>query len=190
MHQWTLGSHIIFYLSNLKNKIFKKSVDIGFQFIIFHLQIRANKQMKDLKIYLNIFSVLSDENRLKIYSLLINNPGGLYVCELTSLLNLPYYTISKCLKELEKVQLVEAKRIGKYILYKVPNINNENTNKQNDNQQNAGQQKDSIYLEFQTIVKKISNEFDLIDFEKLNKVLNERNSIPFLCNKLCKKTKN
>jgi len=68
---------------------------------------------------------LSDLNRLRIYSYLLIKPDGLYVCELSNILSLPYYTISKSLKELENVGLVENRRYGKYILYLPAKANDE-----------------------------------------------------------------
>jgi len=70
-----------------------------------------------LKELISKFKLFSDETRLKIYSLLLIHPDGLFVCEISSLLAVPFYNVSKHLKELRKERLIEERRAGKYTLY-------------------------------------------------------------------------
>jgi len=115
------------------------------------------------KQYIKYFSILSDLNRLRIYSYLLIKPDGLYVCELSNILSLPYYTISKSLKELENVGLVENRRYGKYILYLPAKANDELIEKLN------------------SLVIDIANASNFIDKNKIEKVVNSRTGIQCIC---------
>jgi DNA-binding transcriptional ArsR family regulator len=70
-----------------------------------------------LKELISKFKLFSDETRLKIYSLLLIHPDGLFVCEISSLLEVPFYNVSKHLKELRKERLIDERSVGKYTLY-------------------------------------------------------------------------
>ena len=115
------------------------------------------------KQFSKFFSILSDLNRLRIYSYLLIKPDGLYVCELSNILGLPYYTISKSLKELENVDLVENRRYGKYILYLPSKANDELIEKLN------------------SLVIDIANASNFIDKNKIEKVVNSRTGIQCIC---------
>jgi|YNPMSStandDraft_1061717.scaffolds.fasta_scaffold02466_10 DNA-binding transcriptional ArsR family regulator len=115
------------------------------------------------KQYIKYFSILSDLNRLRIYSYLLIKPDGLYVCELSNILSLPYYTISKSLKELENVGLVENRRYGKYILYLPAKANDELIEKLN------------------SLVIDIANASNFINKNKIEKVVNNRTGIQCIC---------
>ncbi len=117
----------------------------------------------------NIFSVLSDENRLKVYSVLLMYPDGLYVCELSSILNLPYYTISKNLKELENIGVIESMRFGKYMLY-LP----------------AKFQKDEV-IKLNSLLIEMAKSSNFIDVEKVNKIIQSRSGIQCLCDSIKEK---
>jgi DNA-binding transcriptional ArsR family regulator len=41
----------------------------------------------------------------------------LFVCEISSLLEVPFYNVSKHLKELRKERLIDERSVGKYTLY-------------------------------------------------------------------------
>ncbi len=69
-----------------------------------------------MKEYLKIFKSLSDETRLRIFNLLIE-AEWLYVCEIVDSLEVPFYKISRHLKELENAGLLEQERKGKFIKY-------------------------------------------------------------------------
>lgn len=114
----------------------------------------------------NIFSVLSDVNRLKVYSVLLLYPDGLYVCELCSILNLPYYTISKNLKELENIGLIESKRFGKYMLYLI-----------------TKNQKEEV-VKLNTLIIEMAKSSGFIDNEEVNKIIQSRSGIQCLCDSI------
>lgn len=121
-----------------------------------------------LKKMADIFSVLSDVNRLKIYSLLIFYPDGLYVCEINHITGLPYYTVSKCLKELENVNLIMSKRYGQYILY-MPD---------------REEKEDKINRdEFIKLIIDFSNSINLFDHSKIKELISQRSGIQCLCDK-------
>ena len=65
------------------------------------------------------YKALGCEVRMRIVLLLLNHEEGLYVCDLTSILQLPQYNISKHLSTLKKASLVIEKREGKRVLYKI-----------------------------------------------------------------------
>jgi DNA-binding transcriptional ArsR family regulator len=115
------------------------------------------------KQFSKFFFILSDLNRLRIYSYLLIKPDGLYVCELSNILGLPYYTISKSLKELENVGFVEDRRYGKYILYLPAKANDELIEKLN------------------SLVIDIANASNFIDKNKIEKVVNSRTGIQCIC---------
>ena len=60
---------------------------------------------------------LSDQSRLKIIKILAQKE--LCVCELTALLELAQPTVSKHLKNLEDAGLIESKRVGPWVNYKL-----------------------------------------------------------------------
>lgn len=117
----------------------------------------------------NIFSVLSDKNRLKVYTLILMYPDGLYVCELSSILNLPYYTISKNLKELENIGLIESMRFGKYMLYLA-----------------AKYQKDEV-IKLNSLLIEMAKSSNYIDVEKVSKIIQSRSGIQCLCDSIKEK---
>lgn len=115
------------------------------------------------KKFSQIFSIFSEINRIKIYSLLLINPKGLYVCELNNLLNLPYYTISKNLKEIENIGLIESKRYGKYILYMPTSYD------------------DPLILKFNSLIEDITKDSDFINKVKIDQVIKNRSAIQCQC---------
>jgi len=115
------------------------------------------------KQFAKFFSILSDLNRLKIYSYLLYKPEGLYVCELSNLLGMPYYTVSKSLKELETAGLIESQRYGKYILYFPFKTDNK------------------IILKLNSLILDIANSSNYILKEEIEKTVNNRNKMQCLC---------
>lgn len=69
--------------------------------------------------YHNIFKVLSEEKRLKLFTLLLKSKGEYYVCEIADALEETHYNVSKYLNEFKKEDLVKEKRIGRGVLYSV-----------------------------------------------------------------------
>ena len=116
--------------------------------------------MNIVKTYSDIFSVLSDENRLKIYLLLLLYPDGLYVCEINQIINLPYYTVSKSLKELENIKIVKSERYGQFILYSLDNTENiENFSKK----------------DFHSFISKQINLKNIFEFDKIKELIEKNN---------------
>ncbi|HOJ50784.1 MAG TPA: hypothetical protein PKW55_08235 [Spirochaetota bacterium] len=109
--------------------------------------------------FLKVFSVLSDINRFRIYTTLLQSTDGFCVCELSLLLNLPFYTVSKGLKELENILLLEKRRKGQYIFY-FP--------KKTD---------DPFISKLNSFIIEIANSSNMINIEEINKVLSERDII-------------
>ncbi|MGC8765093.1 MAG: ArsR/SmtB family transcription factor [Brevinematia bacterium] len=69
-----------------------------------------------MKDYLKKLKSLGDETRVRILRLL-SETEWLYVCEIVDSLEVPFYSISRHLKELENAGLVEEERNGKFIKY-------------------------------------------------------------------------
>lgn len=70
--------------------------------------------MKDI---LNIFKVLSDENRLRIMLMLRLRP--LCVCEIYEVLNIALSTISQHLKLMKSMGLIEDVKDGRWVIYNI-----------------------------------------------------------------------
>ena len=68
---------------------------------------------------LRFFKSLSDPTRLRILHLLMHN--DLCVCELTSILKMEQSRISHQLRILRNAELIEDRREGKWIIYRIPN---------------------------------------------------------------------
>jgi len=65
----------------------------------------------------NLFKALSDETRLRILSLL--GAGELCVCDLMAILDLPQSTVSRHLAYLRNADLVEDRRQGVWMYYRL-----------------------------------------------------------------------
>jgi ArsR family transcriptional regulator len=68
-----------------------------------------------------LFKVLSDLNRLRIVSLL--KDGELCVCEIYKALALSQNLVSHHLSKLKEVEIIDERRDGNFILYKLNKIN-------------------------------------------------------------------
>ena len=75
-----------------------------------------------MKSYQKIFQALSDETRLRIYSLLLHE--DLCVCELIAILKMEQSHISHSLRILKEAGLLESHRVGKWKIYSVHKKNN------------------------------------------------------------------
>lgn len=65
--------------------------------------------------FVKIFSALSDENRLRIYLLLLQSE--LCVCELVNILEMEQSRISHSLRILKEANLINNHRVGKWNIY-------------------------------------------------------------------------
>jgi ArsR family transcriptional regulator, arsenate/arsenite/antimonite-responsive transcriptional repressor len=68
--------------------------------------------------FMNITKALADENRVR--ALLALRKGELCVCQITELFGLAPSTISKHLSVLSQAGLVESRKAGRWIYYKLP----------------------------------------------------------------------
>src|SRR3974390_2676114 len=67
--------------------------------------------------FMNITKALADENRVRM--LLVLRPGELCVCQITELFELAPSTISKHLSILYQAGLVESRKDGRWIYYRL-----------------------------------------------------------------------
>lgn len=65
----------------------------------------------------DIFKALGDENRLRIFNLLLQ--GELCVCEIESILSLNQSNVSRHLNKLKSMKLIKAKKNAQWIFYSV-----------------------------------------------------------------------
>ena len=65
------------------------------------------------------YKAAGEETRLRILRLLRQAPGELCVCEVVDALDKPQYTVSKSLTVLRNARLVEERREGKFMMYKL-----------------------------------------------------------------------
>ncbi len=70
-----------------------------------------------MKSFVRVMKALSDPNRVRIMKLL--DSKDLCVCELQALIGLAQSTVSKHLKVLEEANLVEHKKEGLWIIYRL-----------------------------------------------------------------------
>ena len=71
-----------------------------------------------MRTFMNITKALADENRIR--TLLLLRQGELCVCQITELFGLAPSTISKHLSVLAQAGLVESRKDGRWIYYKLP----------------------------------------------------------------------
>jgi len=67
----------------------------------------------------DLLRALADEDRLRIVSLLADEPDGVCVCELVDALRLPQYQVSRQLAVLRDAGLVAGKKRGNWVYYRV-----------------------------------------------------------------------
>lgn len=75
-------------------------------------------QKYTMRAFMNITKALADENRIR--TLLALRQGELCVCQITELFGLAPSTISKHLSILFQAGLVESRKEGRWIYYKLP----------------------------------------------------------------------
>ncbi|MFN4217318.1 MAG: ArsR/SmtB family transcription factor [Brevinematales bacterium] len=77
-----------------------------------------HKQANDFRStdLLDVFKVLSDLTRFRIVKLLFE-VEWFYVCELSDILDIPFYGISRHLKELKRLGIVREEKEGRFVKY-------------------------------------------------------------------------
>jgi ArsR family transcriptional regulator, arsenate/arsenite/antimonite-responsive transcriptional repressor len=83
---------------------------------------KPTPQVKDLEALTTAYSALADPTRLRILSLL--GDGEICVCHIHASLDVPQPTASRHLAYLRKAGLVEARRTGIWMHYKLADIDN------------------------------------------------------------------
>ena len=83
---------------------------------------RPAPQVKDLEALTTVYAALADPTRLRILSLL--GDGEICVCHIHASLDVPQPTASRHLAYLRKAGLVEARRDGIWMHYKLAGIDN------------------------------------------------------------------
>ncbi|HOJ63176.1 MAG TPA: metalloregulator ArsR/SmtB family transcription factor [Spirochaetota bacterium] len=79
--------------------------------------------------YIKIFKALSDKTRLRILRVLLEANTKLCVCEITDSLQIPYYNVSRHLKELLNANLICEEKEGTFVMYSILNKKNGFTEK-------------------------------------------------------------
>lgn len=64
-----------------------------------------------------IFHVLGNRDRLRVFSLFLHSDGCLCACEVVDSLDLPQYQVAKHLYALKKARLLDSKRDGRWAYY-------------------------------------------------------------------------
>jgi len=83
---------------------------------------KAAPQIKDLEALTNVYAALADPTRLRILSLLTEDE--ICVCHIHASLDVPQPTASRHLAYLRKSGLVEARRDGSWMHYRLAPISN------------------------------------------------------------------
>jgi ArsR family transcriptional regulator len=76
-----------------------------------------------MKEFTEKFKALADETRLRILYLLINSNTELCVCEFTDALEIPQYNISRHLKILKNVGLIQERKEGRWVYFGLTKAN-------------------------------------------------------------------
>ena len=83
---------------------------------------KPTPQVKDLEALTTVYAALADPTRLRIMALL--GDGEICVCHIHASLDVPQPTASRHLAYLRKAGLVEARRAGIWMHYKLAEIDN------------------------------------------------------------------
>jgi ArsR family transcriptional regulator, arsenate/arsenite/antimonite-responsive transcriptional repressor len=70
-----------------------------------------------MKEYVKKIKAVSDPIRIRIMKVLVEAGSEMCVCEIVDSLKVPFYTISKHIKELKNADLINETRDGKFIMY-------------------------------------------------------------------------
>ncbi len=75
--------------------------------------------------YLKLLKCLGDQTRIRILRLLMESKLELCVCEIVDSLQIPFYSISKHIKELKNTGILSESRNGTFIMYSIAKDENE-----------------------------------------------------------------
>ncbi len=67
--------------------------------------------------YISKLKCLGDETRIRILKVIIEAEVELCVCEIVASLDMPFYTISKHIKELKNAKILSETKEGKFVMY-------------------------------------------------------------------------
>lgn len=109
-----------------------------------------------MNLYVKRLKALSDETRLRIMRIILESEYELCVCEIVDALSLPFYTISKHLKELKNALLLDEIKNGKFVMYSFINSN------------------DKFLVSLTELIKAVPEDFFEKDFAMLNRRLSIR----------------
>lgn len=74
---------------------------------------------ESMKEYIDTYKAIADETRLRILYLLINKKSEICACEFTDALEIPQYNISKHLRILKSAGLIEERKEGRWIYFRL-----------------------------------------------------------------------
>jgi ArsR family transcriptional regulator, arsenate/arsenite/antimonite-responsive transcriptional repressor len=83
-----------------------------------YISLFGETQISDMRAFMNITKALADENRVR--TILALRKGELCVCQITELFGLAPSTVSKHLSILYQAELVESRKDGRWIYYRLP----------------------------------------------------------------------
>jgi len=72
-----------------------------------------------VKLYIKRLKAISDLTRVRIIKTLIKSKLELCVCEIVDALQLPFYTVSKQIKELNNADILDENKQGKFVMYSI-----------------------------------------------------------------------
>ncbi|OHD39070.1 MAG: hypothetical protein A2015_01345 [Spirochaetes bacterium GWF1_31_7] len=72
-----------------------------------------------MKLYIKRLKAISDLTRVRIIKTLIKSKLELCVCEIVDALQLPFYTVSKQIKELNNADILDENKQGKFVMYSI-----------------------------------------------------------------------
>ena len=103
------------------------------------------------------YKAIAEEVRLRIIRVLIEANMEMCACELVDIVGRPQYNISKNLSILKKAELVEERRDGKLMMFRIKNDNDFNIKLF----ENISKIKSDSHLTFKDDFKKLKDRLDL-----------------------------
>ncbi len=80
-----------------------------------------NMKKVEIDELINLFKALSDKTRLRIIHLLAKSKTGICVCEIMDALSENQYNVSRHLKALKSVGLIQENKLGRWVYYSIAN---------------------------------------------------------------------